>query len=325
MSGMAGFMRIARVLMAGSMLALGVSAGAQGLQDAHRDHTPPLDDARVPKPEIKPAAAKSGATVKTGIVARGVSRPKEPKPAAQRPFAKGKSPAAATVPPSPVAEPTPEQPVILRPQYMPAVAPRISYEGGQLMIVASNSTLADIFAGIRSVTGVKIETTGGGSNERVAAKIGPAPLRSVLLSLLQGARYDYVILGNAQDPEKVDRVILTPKLAGGAQATAAVSQPLRQPEPNMETMESADPVEPGSPADDENEGFAPVNQPAQPQPGAEQPQGQPQPQQDPSNPTTPNPNAPPKTPEQLLEDLKRLEQERQQQNQQRDPRGERPR
>jgi hypothetical protein len=288
-----------------------------------KDSTAPLDDARVAKPEVKPAPANKPATVKTGIVARGVSRPKEAKPAAT---AKSK---AAVVPPPAVAaaEPTPDQPVILRPQYQPAVAPRISYEGGQLTIVASNSTLADIFAGIRSATGVKIETTGGGSNERVAAKIGPAPLRSVLLSLLQGARYDYVILGNAQDPEKVDRVILTPKLAGGTQGAVAAAQPLRQPEPNQET-DSADPEEnSASPADDnENEGFAPATQPAaQPQSPSDQPQGQPQPQPDPANTTAPNPNAPPKTPEQLLEDLKRLEQERQQQNQQRDQRGERPR
>jgi hypothetical protein len=329
---MAGFMRISRLLVAGSFLVLSVPAGAQGLQDAHRDHTPPLDDARTAKPDAPATTATPVATpVKTGIVARGVSRPKETQPT--KSSAKGKTKAAVPISAT-LPEPTPEQPVILRPSQMPAVAPRISYEGGLLTIVASNSTLADIFAGIRNVTGVKIETTGGPSGERVAAKIGPAPLRNVLLSLLQGARYDYIILGSVQDAEKVERVILTPKLAGGTQATtAASSQPLRQPEPDL-ASESADPEDnSGGATEDENEGFAPAGQPAQPggQVPADQ-QGQPQPgqlqpgQAQPGT-TQPNPNGTPKTPEQLLEDLKRLEQERQQQNQpgQRDDRGERPR
>ena len=310
-------MRSSWVLVVGTAWALAGPVSAQRLQDAHRDQTPPLDDARVPKTD-PPATAKP-APVKTGIVARGVSRPKEDRTAART----AKSKRAPVIPAATgvaAPEPTPDQPVVLRPQYMPAVAPRISYEGGQVTIVASNSTLADILAGIRAATGVKIETQGGPSGERVAAKIGPAPLRNVLLSLLQGARYDYVILGNAQDPEKVDRVILTPKLAGGAPATAAASQPLRQPEPDQE-IESADPEDNsgGGSVGDENEGFAPAAQPAQSP--SDQPQGQPQP----ANTTTPNPNATPKTPEQLLEDLKRLEQERQNQNQQRDTRGERPR
>jgi hypothetical protein len=325
MSGMAGFMGSSRVFLGVCVLAIAAPIGAQQMQDAHRDKTPPLDDARVPKSDVPVTTAKPvAAPMKTGIVARGVSRPKESKP-----LKTAGKPKPQPVVAMPAPEPTPEQPVILRPSQMAAVAPRISYEGGLLTIVASNSTLADIFAGIRNVTGVKIETTGGPSGERVAAKIGPAPLRSVLLSLLQGARYDYVILGSVQDPEKVERVILTPKLAGGTQATtAAASQPLRQPEPSQE-VDSADPGDnSGGNTEDDNEGFAPASQPAQP--GGQVPAdqvGQPQPGQAQPGTTTPNQNGTPKTPEQLLEDLKRLEQERQQQNQpgQRDNRSERPR
>jgi hypothetical protein len=318
MTPMAALMRSPWILALASLLVMGASA--QTPQRTYRDGTP-LDDGRIPKndgPARTGAAAspQSPGKTKTGIVARGVSRPKESKPSKA---AKAKTP----IQPLPIVpEPTPEQPVILRPAHMPAVAPRISYEGGQLTIVASNSTMADIFAGIRGVTGVKIEVPSGPGGDRVAAKIGPAPLRSVLLSLLQGSRYDYVILGSVQDPEKVERVILTPKLGGGTQPTAAAAAAplLREPEPDPELMESADP-EPGSiGGPEENEGFAPVPQPAQPQSPSDQPQGQPQPA------NTPNPNGTPKTPEQLLEDLKRLEQERQQQQQnQRDPRGDRPR
>jgi hypothetical protein len=258
-------------------------------------------------------------SMKSGIVGRGQSKPKAAKPGAP-------TQAAPTSAPQ-ITESSPEMLVPLRPSQLPAVAPRISFDAGLLTIVAPNSTLADIFAGIRSVTGVRIETVGGPSADRVAAKIGPAPLRNVLMSLLQGSKLDYVILGSVQDPEKIERVILSPRMAGG-EATAAANQPLRQsaPEPEVEEIESADPAETNF--GDENEGFAPAPVPA---PGAApanpnmppDQQGQPQLQQ----PGQPQPGQPatPKTPEQLLEDLKRLEQERQQQNQQREQRGERPR
>src|SRR5437899_2610832 len=46
----------------------------------------------------------------------------------------------------------------LRPAQMAAVAPRISYQNGQLTVVAENANLSDILNGIRVATGVKIET-----------------------------------------------------------------------------------------------------------------------------------------------------------------------
>jgi hypothetical protein len=165
--------------------------------------------------------------------------------------------------------------------------------------------MADIISGIRSATGIKIETVGGPNGDRVAAKIGPAPVRSVLLSLLQGSRYDYVMLGSVTDPETIERVILSPRTTG-TQTTAAApaSPPAPAEEPAEEVQEEGGEV-------------APAPQPA-PVPGA--PSGneapptdtydQQQMQQQRGEPTTT-----PKTPEQLLEDLKRLEQERQQQRQ----------
>lgn len=197
---------------------------------------------------------------------------------------------------------------------MPAVAPRITYEGGQLTVVAENSTMADIIAGIRNATGIKIETVGGPNGDRVAAKIGPAPARDVLLSLVQGSRYDYVIMGTEQDPMKVDRVILTPRSAAGAGGSSTAAQRPVQP---------AMPVEVPTEDEDENQGFAPP--PVQ--------NGAPvNPQQPPGSAVPANPNET-KTPEQIMQELKDMEQQRQQQQQQqqqpgevtRPPRGERPR
>lgn len=208
-----------------------------------------------------------------------------PKPAAaKRLTAKKAEPVPAT---QPVQQQTPAPAAIpLRPSQMPAVPPRVSLERGMLTIVAENSTMADILAQLRAATGIKIETIGGPSGERVAARIGPAPVRDVILSLVQGSQYDFIILGVEGHPDAVERVILTPKTATGAGA-ASVAQ---QSTPSYNTVYQAPVPEPGD--DDGNEGFATPPPPSQAQP-------------------TPNdPNAPAKTPEQLLEELRRMEEQR---------------
>lgn len=198
--------------------------------------------------------------------------------------------AAAQVPPTP-----------LRPSQMPAVPPRVSYQNGKLTVVAENSTLGDILTAVHNATGTQIETSGGPAGERVAAKIGPGSVREVLLAVLQGSRYDYILLGSANDPDQIDRMILTPKSAGTAGASAPVGSPVGRAAARSVTIDE-DPDEEG------NEGFA-TPKPGQPQPGQPTPNGA-QPAATPSaqSPTTPSQNV--KTPEQLLEDLRRMEQER---------------
>lgn len=147
-------------------------------------------------------------------------------------------------PPAPVA-PTPEQ--------MPPSAPVITYQDGLLSVESTNSKLSDILNGIRARTGIQFEGAGSAS-DRVAGKFGPAPANEVLTSLFQGSRFDYVIVGSAENPDAVQRVILTPTggaLAGGTQPPPAVRQ---QPsgdedesaeEPSVETQPAPVPQQTG--------------------------------------------------------------------------------
>ena len=73
---------------------------------------------------------------------------------------------------------------------MPAVAPRFQLDGNKLTVIAPNSSMAEIIAGLRRTLQIPIEVEGGATGERVAEQIGPAPVRSVLLSLFYGSRYD---------------------------------------------------------------------------------------------------------------------------------------
>jgi hypothetical protein len=177
-------------------------------------------------------------------------------------------------------DPVPAQP--LAREKIPATAPRISYQNNELTVVAENSSLGEILSAIRAATGMKIEGPSG-SADRVTAKIGPAPVRDVLLSLLEGSRYDFAMLGSATDPQIVERLLLSMRSAGGDSNYAAAPQPPQQTEPSDSAPSD----------DDDNPGIAP--------------------------PSATTPAQPVKTPEQLLEDLRKLEADRAQQQQKNNP------
>jgi hypothetical protein len=89
---------------------------------------------------------------------------------------------------------------------MAPVAPRVSYENGQLTIVAPNSTLGDILRAVRKQTGAEIDVPD--ARERVVTTIGPGPAQDVMSQLLNGSRFNYVLLGSPNDPKALTRVVL---------------------------------------------------------------------------------------------------------------------
>jgi hypothetical protein len=98
---------------------------------------------------------------------------------------------------------------------MPASAPEVSFQAGQLTISAQNSTLGDILKAVRVQTGATIDLPGN-APERVVGHFGPAPARDVLASLLNGTHFNYLLLGSPTDPAALDRVILMAKSSSSA-------------------------------------------------------------------------------------------------------------
>ena len=68
----------------------------------------------------------------------------------------------------------------------------------------------------------------GAGSDRVVAQIGPGAPSAVLNTLLNGSKFDYVILGVNGDPGAVQKVILTPRQAANI---AAESSPPQNPPP----------------------------------------------------------------------------------------------
>lgn len=93
---------------------------------------------------------------------------------------------------------------------MSAVAPHVTFQDGQLTIVAPNSTLGDILRAVRRLTGAEMEIPAN-ATERVVTNLGPGPAPFVVAALLNGSHFNYVLLGAPSDANTLTRVVLVAK------------------------------------------------------------------------------------------------------------------
>ena len=100
------------------------------------------------------------------------------------------------------------------------VAPQVTYQDGQLTIVAPNSTLGDILRGVRKHTSADIEIPPT-ANERVVTRLGPGPAREVMAELLNGSRFNYILLGSPENANQLVRVVLVAKTSDTPSTDAA--------------------------------------------------------------------------------------------------------
>lgn len=142
----------------------------------------------------------------------------------QMAYATGKNPHKKKVQPQLPALPSgPTGPLQQIPlDAMAPVAPQITYERGQLTIVAANSSLQDILSAVRKQTGAQIEVPD--ARELVVTHLGPGPAKEIIAKLLNGSRFNYVLLSSAQDPSVLTRVLLVARSSEAANA-AVPSQP----------------------------------------------------------------------------------------------------
>ncbi len=170
--------------------------------------------------------------------------------------------------PSGVRGPVPQIPL----DSIPAVAPEVTYQNGLLTIVAANSTLGDILRGVRKHTAADIDIPAG-ATERVATRLGPAPAREVMADLLNGSRFNYILLGSPADANALVRVVLvaktpdTPEPGAAAAANNAAAAPQSADAPEAEAADDAPPDETPDQAAAEAE-----QTPSPDQPGVKTPQ-----------------------------------------------------
>jgi hypothetical protein len=158
----------------------------------------------------------------------------------------------------------------------------VVYDSRGLMVVASNSSLAQILKEVSIDTGAKLEGMGadpGTMDQRIYGTYGPGPARDVLKQLLDGSGYNVLLIGD-RGQGTPRRIVLSPQSGSAIPTTAHNTAP--------------------QPSEDDNDSD-------QSPPEAEQEQPPPQPVQNGSP-------VPVRTPQQMIQERDRLQQQNGQQN-----------
>jgi hypothetical protein len=170
-----------------------------------------------------------------------------------------------------------------------------------------------------------MEIPSGANNERVVAQLGPGQPRDVLNTLLNGSKFDYVILGVTGNPGAVQRVILTPRQGSAPTTTAAQNNASPNAGQGPSSEEEPQPDE-GIPVADTSAENQPEQSPPppggfrRPVPGGGQPVGEPG-----GSPFAPGESQNVvKTPEQLMQELQQMQQQQQQYQDQLNPANQNP-
>jgi hypothetical protein len=106
---------------------------------------------------------------------------------------------------------------------------------------------------VQQRTGAQVSIAAGAEQEEVAADIAPGPAPEVLARLLNGSKFNFLILSAANDPSQLDRVILSARADGGV-----------MPLPPMQAQNN-------TAVDDDASSPAPAQNPAAPQPEIKSP------------------------------------------------------
>ncbi len=169
--------------------------------------------------------------------APGITAPGTHAAAATKPKTHSKSSTPATVttasvtaPAVPADPPPPNWPANDKPSEA-----SITWDSQGLRIVASNSSLADIFREVSTITGTQIE--GMGPDQRIFGTYGPGPVSEVLSELLDGSGYNVLMIGDlGQGAPR--QIVLSPPPTGPA--PPVVNSPAED-EPPLEEAQQPEP------------------------------------------------------------------------------------
>ena len=226
--------------------------------------------------------------------------------AANAPAHKSKAHVRKSAPVPEVVQTPPPPPTL---EQQPPAPPQVSYHDGQLTIDSRNATLSQVLRSVQTQTGASVDMPSGAGSERVVAKLGPGKPKDVLASLLNGSKFNYVILGDANNSGGVQKIILLSKnSSAGDNAPATTAQNTNRPTSPSQAVEPPEDEYPPPDQETENQ-----NQPMPGQPGG-----------DGTSPDVmnlaPGQNAAgARTPEQMLQELQRMQQQQQQMQQQLNP------
>jgi hypothetical protein len=110
----------------------------------------------------------------------------------------------------------------------------VLFQSGLLTIRSNKASLSEVLFAVHERTGAEIAIPAGAEQEKVVAEIGPAPAPEVLSRLLNGSRFNFLIMSSASNPGSIDRVILTTRPDSPALAYSPQAPVRNQPEDEAE-------------------------------------------------------------------------------------------
>jgi len=135
----------------------------------------------------------------------------------------------------------------------------VSFQEGLLSISSDKASLSEVLYAIHQRTGAEIAIPAGAEQEKVMADLGPAPAPEVLAHLLNGSKFNFMILSSPTNPLALDQVILSPR-ADGMVSPGQPLQPLAQEENEAAIQpEAPPPASPNPPPTDPLPAPAPPN------------------------------------------------------------------
>ncbi|HEY6338015.1 MAG TPA: AMIN domain-containing protein [Candidatus Sulfotelmatobacter sp.] len=85
----------------------------------------------------------------------------------------------------------------------------VAFRNGLLSIRANKANLSQVLFAVHQRTGAEVVVAAGAETEQVVADYGPGPAPEVLAQLLNGSRFNFLIVSSPDNPQKLDRVILS--------------------------------------------------------------------------------------------------------------------
>jgi hypothetical protein len=120
---------------------------------------------------------------------------------------------------------------------------------GSLEIVANNSSLIDILNQVSHQTGMAVE--GLNHDERIYGRYGPGPVSATLTQLLDGAGYDYIIVGGG--PGKSPAKLQLTTASNTPASTAPIGATYTPPPATTAPANPSEPTHPKTPQEIFNE------------------------------------------------------------------------
>jgi hypothetical protein len=112
----------------------------------------------------------------------------------------------------------------------PRPALDVSFKNGALYISATKANLSEVLFAVHERTGAEIAIPAGAEQEQVVGEMGPASPEQVLGQLLNGSKFNFVIVNSPGNPRALEAVILSPRPEG----------PMPQPRPQPKVVAEDD-------------------------------------------------------------------------------------